>query len=144
MTDLDNLSLKQLIDLYRKVLQSGYLYVLGIALYEMLGLGDIFLQPHPIKVFAPDDVLQVSCIYDHSALVTANGRNNHSQLGLGDKLDRNVPTLLSGFSNVVQVSCGYEFTAFITTDGQVYRFGRNHPLLFDQIIEKDSTSFLWC
>ena len=156
MANLNNLSVKQLIDLYRKVRQSGHLYIFGVDMYGILGLGNVTFQAHPTKVMVPDDIFQISCGYRHSAVVTADGHiymfgyNNNYQLGLGDTGNRNIPIPILGFSNVVQVSCGYEFTAFITDNGQLYTFGDNYygevgsdqgrdltrPSLFNQLIDK--------
>ena len=156
MTNLDNLSLDELIALYRKVRQSGYLYIFGTGVNGNLGLGDVSLQLYPTKVLPRDDVFQISCGWNHTALVTIDGHvyvfgyNNYSQLGLGDRHTRNIPTPIPNFSHVVQVSCGYFFTAFITANGQLYTFGNNYfgqlgvdygrdftrPSLFDQLIDK--------
>ena len=165
MINLDNLSLDQLIILYRKIRQSGYLYILGRNVYGALGLGHVNLVPQPTKVFTRNDIFQVFCEYAHSALVTAEGQvyvfgdNDSYQLGLGDTHSRNIPTPIPGFLNVVQVSCGDFFTAFITDDGKLYTFGRNYygqlgascgrdltrPSLVNRLIDKkDRPSFLWC
>ena len=157
MINLENLSLSELIVLYRKIRQSGYLYILGLSIYGGLGLGDVDWVTNPTKVFARNDIFQVSCRYMHSALVTAEGQiyvfgdNNYSQLGLGDTHSRDIPTSIPDFSNVIQVSCGDDFTAFITDNGQLYTFGRNYygqlgasygrnlsrPSLFDRLIDKN-------
>ncbi len=151
--NLDNFSLNQLIVLYGKIRQSGNLYILGEDLSGVLVLG---LVTKPTKVFARNDVFQVSRVSEHGALVTADGQvyvfgnNDHSELGLGDTRRRNIPTPISGFSNVIQVSCGPDFTAFITDNGQLYTFGNNfygqigtsygrdltRPSLFNQLIDK--------
>lgn len=153
---LDNLSLDELITLYRKVRQSGYLYIFGISMDGALGLGNVSLQPYPTKVFARGDIFQISCGYYHNALVTTDGDiyvfgyNYNYQLGLGDTDERTIPTSISDFSNVIQVSCGFGSTAFITTIGQLYTFGHNNygqlgvdncryltrPFLFNQLIDK--------
>ena len=156
MINLDNLPLSELIVLYGKICQSGHLYVLGTGLYGQLGLGKVHQVTNPTKVFARNDVFQVSCGYRHNALVTSDGHvyvfgfNDRSQLGLGDNYSRKIPTPIPDFSNVIQVSCGFEFTAFITDNGQLYTFGDNfygqigasygrnlsRPSLFDQLVDK--------
>ena len=156
MINLENLSLNELIVLYQKIRQSGYLYILGGNKYGALGLGHVTWVTQPTKVFARNDILQISCRYMHSALVTAQGQvyifgnNDHCQLGLGDTDSRNIPTPIPDFSNVIQVSCGNFFTAFITDNGQLYTFGHNHygqlgasydqdvsrPSLVDRLIDK--------
>ena len=156
MINLENISLSELMVLYQKIRQSGYLYILGGNVSGALGLGHVTWVTQPTKVFARNDVFQVSCRSIDSALVTAEGQvyvfgnNDHYQLGLGDTHSRNVPTPIPDFSNVIQVSCGYDFTAFITDDGQLYTFGHNYygelgasygrdvsrPSLFDGLIDK--------
>ena len=141
--NLENLSLKQLIALYKSM---GYLYVFGGNIYGQLGLG-VPIQNKPIKFLGKRKVIQVSCGSKHTATVTSDnklwvmGDNTYGQLGLGDRNSRTGFTFIPNFDNVIQVSCGIFFTAFITLDGDLYTFGRNsHGQLGDPDRREDIPS----
>ena len=126
--NLENLSLKQLIALYKSM---GYIYVFGENVDGQLGLPGVPIQNRPVKISPKMEVIQVSCGYKHTAIVTSDnkilvvGDNTGGQLGLGDRNIRTIPTFIPNFDNVRQVSCGGSFTAFITLNGELYTFGSN-------------------
>lgn len=114
---LDNLLVEELINIYKTIIKSGYLYTFG---EDNLRLGNIVYQPVPTKVFSRSDIIQVACGLYHTAALTASGnvymfgKNNFGQLDLGDLNERDIPTLIFNLTDIRQISCGDNFTAFIS------------------------------
>lgn len=92
----------------------------------------------PVQVMT--GVVAVSCGYDHTAAITADGslwtwgHNEQGQIGNG-KINRDSADFIAAvevcevpvkvLDNVSQVSCGYGFTAAIKTDGTLWMWGDN-------------------
>lgn len=95
-------------------------------------------QTTPVKVMT--GVVAVSCGFDHTAAITADGslwtwgHNEQGQIGNG-KINKQSADFIAAvevcevpvkvLDNVSQVSCGYGFTAAIKTDGTLWMWGDN-------------------
>lgn len=124
--------LYQLIKIFRSISRWGQIYSYGDNTYGQAGPWDtrVITQATPVMGF--NNVIQVACGHNHTALVTADGclytlgNNGWGKLGIGrlGGVDGN-PTLVPGFTNVLKVACGGNHTVFITTEGNLYTFGCN-------------------
>lgn len=139
------------------ITKDGELYMFGDNRYNQLGMGetrdifsvDIYRQFEEVgetreSVWIPSliqigynnkKVVQVSCGYNHTAVLTEDGqlytfgRGKFGQLGDSAVItDHTIktPTLVQIGDNkkVVQISCGTRSTAVVTEDGELYAFGR--------------------
>lgn len=131
-------SVKYLIDLYKRIYRSGYLYTLGKGNDGELGLGNIKNATNPTKVVGFDNITQVSCGSTHTAFITQQGElytfgsNWSGALGTGDNISHDKPfkivTFKDGdnFSSLVkikQLSCSMYNTALVTDEGHIYITG---------------------
>ena len=108
------------------------LYMWGQNNYGQLGDGTLVDKKKPILVNIKGNVqiIQLSCGWDYTAAVTAEGElytwgiNNGGKLGTG-RGNKKIPTLVNIKGNVIQVSCGKMHTGAITAEGELYMSGQN-------------------
>jgi len=87
--------------------------------------------PHLLTTILEQQVVQLSCGWRHSALVTADGQlfvcgdNEYGKLGIGDLVPRPTPMPVAVGVRVSQVSCGHSHTGFVCTMGDAYTMGLN-------------------
>lgn len=134
--DLYNKSLGQLINIYMKIIRSGFLFTGGMNLSGRLGIPNSpngSFQASPSKITERNNILQVSCGTYHTGYITTEGKvftfgyNENGRLGLDIvSPSQEIPAPIPGFDNIKQISCGDDFTAFITELGELYTFGGNN------------------
>ncbi|KAI3973982.1 hypothetical protein MKX01_030558 [Papaver californicum] len=104
--------------------ETGRVFATGLNDFGQLGISDKKAYTFdPLEVTSlPDEVIQISAGYYHSAAVTVNGelymwgKNSNGQLGLGKSADKRVysPTI---------IALGSEHSIAITDDGAVLSWG---------------------
>lgn len=124
-------SLTALRNIYKNISTMGSVYMVGFNTEGGLGLGNVYQVTNPTKLGGIFHVIQVSCGYNFTALVTNEGKvyafgdNANGQLGLGDTDNRYQPTKIPGIDNIIYVACGNNHTALVTDTGEVYTTGKN-------------------
>ncbi len=125
------------------ITQEGKLYTCGYNNYGQLGHGtqSNLSTPTIVSTLRESHVINVSCSYYHSIIVTQDkrqqnnittavysvGRNDNGQLGQEHTSHEVTPKIIRSLSNrqVVQTACGLHHSVFVTMNGEVFSCGFN-------------------
>jgi alpha-tubulin suppressor-like RCC1 family protein len=117
------------------LLADGTVRTFGDNTYGQLGINvSGGSRQTPVQVFGiSSSATSVSCGYNHTAVLLANGTvrtfgyNVFGQLGVNDTTSRQTPVQVFGISSsAVAVACGLQHTSVLLADGTVRTFGRNN------------------
>jgi alpha-tubulin suppressor-like RCC1 family protein len=110
----------------------GTLWTWGSNQWGQLGTGvDATQVDVPVEVDPGSRWLSVSCGWDHTVAVKADGTlwawgdNGSGELGVGDTRERTTPTRVGNASDWANVSCGWDHSAAVKKDGTLWTWGAN-------------------
>ena len=127
-------------DFHSHVLSSeGHVYSFGWGGHGRLGLGDVAMQPRPLRVAALEgtQICQVSAGSTHSLAVGVLGElyawgcSTNGRLGLGEEVAERIhqplPVMveLPKYARAWQASAGGSHSLLVATDGSLFSFGNN-------------------
>ncbi len=118
------------------ITKCGKCFSWGYNFFGQLGIGTQINNNRPklIKDLSHEKIVKISCGYNHSLVLTKNGRvygfglNSEGQIGCGNNENQLNPIMIIGFNNekVVSIACGGCHSLALTDSGSVFRWGQNY------------------